>query len=200
MTRFPFNNPVSFSNTGFRGGVYAGYNWQFAPTWLVGIEGDIGWGDNKKTVAGIPGAEDPAVAGSPGLDTSTVKQTWDGSLRGRFGYLVTPTVLLFGTGGVAFTHIEATAFCGTPFAVGWCTVTNVGRADTQSADRVGWTAGAGIEAMFAMHWLFRAEYRYADYGTWSTTLMQGPLSNIDALSADIRLRTHTVQFGIAYKF
>jgi hypothetical protein len=43
-------------------------------------------------------------------------------------------------------------------------------------------------------------HRYADYGTWNTIFMQGPLTNIDAVSADIRLRTHSAQVGLARKF
>jgi outer membrane immunogenic protein len=86
--RLAFNNPASFDSASLRGGIYGGYNWQLNPTWVVGIEGDFGWAKNRKTIAGIPGAEDPAIAGSPGLDTSTVKETWDAGIRGRLGFLV----------------------------------------------------------------------------------------------------------------
>src|ERR1700752_280461 len=36
-------------------GTYVGYNWQFAPNWLIGVEGDVAfaWQDgNKESVAG----------------------------------------------------------------------------------------------------------------------------------------------------
>ena len=199
--RFVTNNPQRFNSSAFRGSIYGGYNWQVTPVWVLGVEGDFGWADNKKTNAGIPGLESPTVIGAPGLDQSSVKQTWDGGIRGRAGYLVTPSVLLFGTGGVSFTHIEASAHCGTLFSVGWCGIpANIGRTDTSSSDRVGWTVGAGIEAMIAPNWLLRGEYRYADYGVFSFTQLQGPTSNIDAYSADVHYRTHTGLVGIAYKF
>jgi outer membrane immunogenic protein len=197
--RFATNNSQKFNSSAFRGSIYGGYNWQVA-TWVVGLEGDFGWADNKKTNAGIPGLESPTVVGAPGLDTSTVKQTWDGSFRGRIGFLVTPSVLFYGTGGVAFAHVEASSHCGTAFPVGWCTAVNVGRTDTTSSDRVGWTVGGGIEAMLAPNWLLRGEYRYADYGNLNFVQLQGPVINVDAFTASVKYRTHTALVGLAYKF
>ena len=54
----PTGNPLidfgEFANVGalhkdgeFVGGVHVGYNWQFAPTWVAGIEGDWSWTDAK---------------------------------------------------------------------------------------------------------------------------------------------------------
>jgi outer membrane immunogenic protein len=197
--RFAFNNPSSYDSSGVKGGVYGGYNWQVS-SWVVGVEGDFLWGDNKKTKAGIPGANDPAVAGSPGLDSSSIRQTWDASLRGRVGVLVSPSILLFGTGGVAFTHVESSAFCGTAFPVGWCTPANVPRLSTASKDLTGWTVGAGVEAMLTPNWLLRGEYRYADYGTFGSTVLAGPVTNVDAVAFDTKLRTHSATIGLAYKF
>jgi outer membrane immunogenic protein len=198
--RFVTNNPQKFNSSAFRGSIYGGYNWQVS-SWVVGVEGDFGWADNKKTNAGIPGLESPTVVGAPGLDTSTVKQTWDAGLRGRVGVLVAPTVLLYGTGGVAFAHIEVSSHCGTVFPVGWCGLAaNIGRTDTTSTDRAGWTLGGGGEVMFGQNWLLRGEYRYADFGRFSFQQLAGPTSNIDAFNATIRYRTHTALVGLAYKF
>jgi opacity protein-like surface antigen len=33
----------SFSANGFTGGLYSGYNWQVAPQWVIGVEGDWNW-------------------------------------------------------------------------------------------------------------------------------------------------------------
>jgi outer membrane immunogenic protein len=201
--RFVTNNPQTFRSSAFRGAIYGGYNWQVGPSWVWGVEGDFGWANNSKTNAGIPGLESPTVAGAPGLDSSRVKQTWDGSLRLRAGYLVAPSVLLYGTGGVAFTHVEASATCGTTFPVGWCAIgTNIGRTDTASSDRVGWTVGGGIEAMIMPNWLLRGEYRYADYGTFQFNGLRSPAGviTVDSFNSDIRLRTHTAMVGLAYKF
>src|SRR5258707_14587422 len=47
-TYFNPNNGATFSltqsgNLGAAGGLQGGYNWQLAPSWLFGIEGDISW-------------------------------------------------------------------------------------------------------------------------------------------------------------
>src|ERR1700680_2976927 len=48
-------NPASFDSSTARIGGYVGYMWRIAPPWVVGIEGDIAWGDSGKSVAAIPG-------------------------------------------------------------------------------------------------------------------------------------------------
>ena len=37
----PFGRPGDLDRAGFTGGIQAGYNWQVAPTWVVGVETDI---------------------------------------------------------------------------------------------------------------------------------------------------------------
>ena len=118
-------------------------------------------------------------------------------MRGRVGILVAPSVLLFGTGGVAFTHAETSAFCGTAFPTGWCTAVNVGRRSTASADLVGWTVGAGVEAMLTRNWLIRGEYRYADFGTISNVDTRTGGGFTDVVQFDLRVRTHAATFGLA---
>jgi outer membrane immunogenic protein len=69
------------------GGVSAGYNWQFAPFWVAGIEGDASWADLT-----VP-------AGSGDVN-------WIGSVRARLGWTPTPTTLLYATGGVAWSDVN----------------------------------------------------------------------------------------------
>jgi outer membrane immunogenic protein len=69
------------------GGVYAGYNWQLTPQWLIGVEGDASWAD--LTV--------PAGSGDV---------YWRGSLRGRIGWSPTATTLLYVTGGAAWSTVS----------------------------------------------------------------------------------------------
>jgi outer membrane immunogenic protein len=52
------------------------------------------------------------------------------------------------------------------------------------------------EANF-FNWRARAEYRYADYGTFSTNF--GSPAQL-AVAADIKVHTNTVLFGLAYAF
>ena len=200
--RFAFNNPESFNSVSVKGGPFIGYNYQIGSQWVVGVEGDWQYADNRRTNAGIPGTEDPTVAGEPGLDSSTVRENWDASIRARAGFLVMPNLLLFGTGGAAFTNVSATALCGTAFDVGWCSSADplMGTPQSASTTRVGWTVGGGLEYMIAPNWLIRAEYRYADYGSFSRTFFSGIVGNDDAIAFNVRLRTNTASVGVAYKF
>src|SRR5262249_33629757 len=64
----------SNSDTGFVGGGQIGYNWQFAPNWLLGIEGDFSGADIKNSSTAV-------------LPSATVSMTrdlnWLASVRGR---------------------------------------------------------------------------------------------------------------------
>jgi outer membrane immunogenic protein len=202
--RLNFQNSVPLNSNGARWGGYAGYNWQYQ-NMLVGAEVDGAWVDSSAFVTGIPGAEDPTVAGSPGLDSAKIRTTWDASVRGRLGWIVTGNVLLYGTAGASWIHAEASATCGTAFPVGWCGATSpfLGTTQTVSTTRVGWTAGGGMEVMVTPNWLARAEYRFFNYGTFSSTLFGGFNGNVvngDAFSFDTKLTTQTALIGVAYKF
>ena len=104
---------ANFDNASFRGGLYVGYNWQFAPLWIVGVEGDIAWADNSKTIATLPGIDGPryGYVATP-ADSTSVRGKSDASVRGRLGYLVSPTILAYATGGVSWLRIETQATCG----------------------------------------------------------------------------------------
>jgi outer membrane immunogenic protein len=189
---FATSNPTVFEPSGFRVSGYAGFNWQFT-SWVVGIEGDWGWADNSASVFGIPGTIFPGTLALT-QDVASVNDKWDASLRGRIGFLVTPTALFYATGGVAFLEKEVTATC-TADQFSWCVAPN---AATASDTLVGWTVGGGIEWMFSPNWLFRAEYRYADYG--SADFQFFATSPIDSFNFSVEATSHIAYAGIAYKF
>jgi outer membrane immunogenic protein len=126
-----------------------------------------------------------------------LKTTWDASLRGRLGFLLTPATLAYATGGVAWQHYQVTSTCvsaecvlnrDTPAIV------------TNSTTKPGWTAGGGIETAVWGHWLARGEYRYTDFGT-APFIISRTINGLPFLdNFDVKLRTHTVTFGLAYKF
>ena len=196
----PTTTPASFNSSSFRAGGYIGYNWQFSPSWVAGVEADAAWGHNSKTLAGIPGTFGPTGfgvdAGAQAFDSSNVKLGWDGSVRGRVGYLITPTWLVYATGGVAWQQVDINAACaGSFFNSSWCVAP---RNETVSTTRTGWTVGGGIETLLWNNWLLRAEYRYADYGNIGHTFFGG--TGIDEVAMTESLKTHTGLIGLAYKF
>lgn len=190
-------DPDACFTAAVRVSLYAGYSWRFAGRWLAGIEADIGYANGNKTRAGIPGTIGSIVSPAGSLnDSVNVKEDWDGSVRGRFGYYAGPNTTLYMTTGLAWQHLQATITCGggtgicgsaglTPFSA------------SNSSTLLGWTLGAGAETQLWGPWLARAEYRYSDYGTYTATY---GTRNTLGITSDIKLRTNTVLLGITARF
>jgi outer membrane immunogenic protein len=121
----------------------------------------------------------------------------DGSIRGRAGFLVVPSVLVYGTAGVAYQKVEANLTCS--FAGPWCfpPVFSDILSETRSETLRGWTAGGGLEWMIHDGWLLRGEYRYSDLGSFSPTFFAGTQNDV---FTNIHVVTQEATFGIGYKF
>jgi outer membrane immunogenic protein len=193
------DNPAHLNATSFRVGAYAGYNWLFAPAALVGLEGDIAWGNNNKTRGGFPGT----VETNPTLDLITAKLGWDASIRARLGYLITPNWLAYATGGIAWQEIHTLSICTanpniSASPASFCTGgTGTSTSGLTSTTKTGWTAGGGIETILAAHWIGRVEYRYADFGHVANRFPPAPLGGFHA---EVDVKTQTALVGVAYKF
>jgi opacity protein-like surface antigen len=198
----PTTTPSSFFSSNAQARLFAGYNWQFSPKWVAGIEGDIGSGDSNMRKGGIPGTfgnGSNAQCCNPGIeaqavDSSTVKMGWDGTIRGKLGMLVTPTILFYGTGGVAFQQVSVSATCDGSVD-SWCFAR---RSQTFSSIRSGWTAGLGIEGVLSGNWIGKFEARYADFGRYNNTFFAG--TGGDEVATSVRVQTFTALAGVAYKF
>jgi outer membrane immunogenic protein len=182
-------NPTSFDSSTARIGGYVGYMWRIAPTWAVGIEGDIAWGDSSRSIAAIPGTCSRIGCG----DIAGVKEGWDGSIRGRFGFLLTPAWLLYATGGVAWQGLGIDASCSGSKA-SFCSTPH---SESVSTTEAGWTLGAGLEVMLRRNWLVRLEYRFADYGHPDHSFFASPPG--DRVVMNESLKTQTLLLGVAYK-
>jgi len=179
--------PPSHNDTTFRGSLFIGYDYQIAPSWVIGIEADIGFADQSLS---------QFVAAT--TVTSTVEEGWDSSIRGRVGYLLTPYMLLYATGGVSWLDWKGTVTCpGVPFSP--CVATGLSAA-SNSDTLTGYTIGGGIDVRFWQNWYARAEYRYADYGstTRTSTIVTG--AGPVTVSGPVSTETHTAMFGAYYKF
>jgi outer membrane immunogenic protein len=192
------------------GGFEAGYNWQFAPTWVLGIEADISGLANSGAKFGAT-----QVAPRPGFPADTYTSTlsvsqkldWLGTVRGRLGFLAAPTWLIYGTGGLAYGNAtSSTAISGaeTPNTG----TTNISGAGSVSSVRFGWTAGVGAEYMFIPNWTVKAEWLHYDLG--SASYSNGPLTGLltgtntvsftDASTSTAKFSGEIVRFGVNYKF
>jgi outer membrane immunogenic protein len=170
---------VSQGNTsGFLGGGQIGYNWQFWGGRLVaGVETDIqgvASSNSNKTSVTAAGAF-PFFGASEILTTAiTTSKRLDyiGTVRGRLGWLFTPTLLVYGTGGLAYGGVSVSTGI-TQFNndcaqfPGNCISGAAFSSGAFSDTRVGWTAGAGLEWMFMPNWSAKVEYLYYDLGNVS---------------------------------
>jgi outer membrane immunogenic protein len=159
--------------SGFIGGGQVGYNWQMSPVWLAGFETDIQYlsGNDSGTITKSSGAF-PFFGASEVVNSSIAsssKVDYLGTVRGRLGYLFTPTFLLYGTGGLAYGGVKASTTIGQTnndctFFPGTCLQGSTAPGGAFSHTRAGWTAGAGLEWMFAQKWSAKAEYLHYDLG------------------------------------
>jgi outer membrane immunogenic protein len=166
----------SSNSAGFIGGGQAGYNYQFGGSFVAGIEADI------QGVAGSGGGgiywRDVSVLGANlfnhnYLSGASVSRSVDylGTVRGRVGYLVTPTLLFYGTGGLAYGGVKL-RFNGAQLGYNHnpdYDTTGPGY-NSVSQTQTGWTAGGGVEWMFLPNWSAKAEYLYYDLGSARTNV------------------------------
>jgi outer membrane immunogenic protein len=224
-TAFPygvscFESPFSFGGhpTSYTIGPFLGYRWQFGNT-VFGVEGDWSWKKGENTAL----VSMPAVCFTPACfdyradaKYGSVQQTWDSSLRLRYGWLVTPSTLLYGTGGVALGQINGSfSYLGVLHTTSFFTFPAVdiagstARASGSWSDtRVGGTVGAGIETAIWGGWKARVEYRYTDYGSYTKTVAVNTVCvtatgcSSPSSSATINLKEsfHTVRVGLGFDF
>jgi outer membrane immunogenic protein len=163
-TEVAAGNPTvaAFKPDGGYGGFQGGYNWLYAPNSLIGIEVDSSFGDLKDS--------------GTFTGTATAKIEDLGTARLRLGYLTMPSTLFYVTGGAAYAR-EKLANSATP---------------STKVDHLGWTVGAGVEYKFAPEWSLKAEYLYADLGTFTNNVPAGnTLRHSD-------LTLNTVRVGLNY--
>jgi outer membrane immunogenic protein len=163
--------------TGYMIGGQIGCNYQFAPSWVVGIEGAASGGSISKT----------GNIAVPGGDDASFKATTDflASITGKIGY-AWDRWMLYGKGGVALVgdryHIadvaQTYAFDG-------------------SEDRIGWTAGAGIEWAFTPEWSVKLEYDYYGFGTKSVLLIDSTGNN-GPTPVNIKQNVQVVLLGVNF--
>src|SRR5262249_9665221 len=156
---------VSRSSGGFIGGGQLGYNYQFGPNWVAGFEADIqGLAGAHGNIRFFSSLANPNFPGFPILETATVSRRvdWLGTARGRLGWLATPTLLLYGTGGLAYGGGRATTDITQVVTNNPALPSPYFSSGTLNNTRVGWTAGGGGEWMLLPNWSLKVEYLYYD--------------------------------------
>lgn len=156
---------------GVLGGGLIGFNWQFDPNWVAGVEADFSF-------SGVDGSENlgTIVFGNQAVTARLKAEAdWLATIRGRVGYAF-DDFMLYGTGGIAFADVDVQASLGA-------------LTSSDSNTHVGWTIGGGLETRLAENITGRVEYLYYDFG--EETYLGG-------IDADLKL--HTVRAAVTYKF
>jgi outer membrane immunogenic protein len=203
---------TSFDSKGWFGGLQAGYNWQFDPRWLVGVETDFDWSD----INGSGSAPTTVAFGAtPATFSASEKVEWFGTLRGRIGYLPTPDLLLYATGGLAYGKVNASASVVLPpglsnssgnFGFGYgCGAIYGGStcfAGSGSRTSAGWTAGGGAEYRFTRNVSVKLEYLYVNLGNNAFPLPAAHFTTLlpSVLNASGETAFNLVRVGVNYRF
>jgi outer membrane immunogenic protein len=219
----------NFDLNGVIGGGQIGYNWQ-RNNWVFGLEADIqGSAQKGSTNAACPGgslAAPPAslnsacsvghigdtapfnVAALPVNESLSESLDWFGTVRGRLGPTITPTVFGYVTGGFAYGHVSVTNSVGGTNLVGpqntnGVLVVPVGASFSNSTTKLGWTIGVGLEGVIRGNWTGKVEYLYVDLGTVSGSFLTpivapGGAGVVSSYSSHIT--DNILRVGINYQF
>jgi len=161
------SNIGEFGSKGGSIGATLGFDYQFAPRWVVGAAVDLN----------LEGMEAVMDAGSQGSVSAKIDRSM--ALRLRAGYLISPSTLIYVTGGWAGIHsVVDPRIVAAPL--------------TPSDDtlRGGFVIGGGIETAITHNLFVRAEYLHSEYAMTAYLTAPNPVRpSIDA-----------TRIGLTYKF
>jgi outer membrane immunogenic protein len=185
------NASLRARSTGVTGGAQAGYNWPMGSL-VTGVEADIQGSGIKASARANPV---DSFSGVPDVLSSDLKLSWFGTVRGRLGVTVTPDLLLYGTGGLAYGRVDASANVFLPDGL----EPSAQAPASISKTKAGWTAGAGAEWMFAHNWSAKLEYLHVDLGSESA-IGVFPASPEFKAGYTWRFRENLARVGVNYHF
>jgi outer membrane immunogenic protein len=169
----PLDGEFEISASGFLGGIQAGYDWQFADSWVVGAVADI--------AASSYGASITASFDGTEVFDGQSELKYLGTVRARLGHTWDRT-LLYAHGGFAYGKTEQS------LTIGGTTVVN------EEQTRTGWTAGVGIEHAITNRISFGTEYAYVDLGSKQV------LDNGEGLTIHEDVAFHTLKAFVNFRF
>lgn len=162
------------------GGV--GYDYQLGTSFVVGAVTDISWSDIR---------DSNAIVSTPGFGVNaSSKLDWFGTTRAKAGYLVTPSLLVYATGGAAYGGASATG------SITGCT----GCSLTANGTNVGWTVGGGLEYAITNTWRAKAEWLHMDLGSISACAAVGKPGSGNCIGFSDKVTDDVYRVGVVYKF
>ncbi len=172
----------NFNLSGGIAGGTVGCNYQVS-NFVVGVENDFSWTNKKGTAINVA-PFDPA-------NSSSTREKWIDTLRGRFGFAI-DRFMVYGTAGAAF--------AGTDVSVSGPAMGTL----TSSQTRTGWTAGVGGEwAAVVESWgavTFKLEYLHADFGNQQYFNPPVTVGATTVVTRDVKLTDDMVRAGVNVMF
>jgi outer membrane immunogenic protein len=159
-------------------GVEYGCNWQTG-LWVLGTESDFSWTNLRG------GEHDIAPFNTAAI--SSTRESWLSTSRVRAGFLPTPQLLLYGTGGLATARVEAVVDATAAGA-------NI---ISESRRRWGWTGGGGAEYALGGGWSVKADYLYVRLNNHEY-FNPAPLGF--TIRGNVPVDQHILRAGVNYKF
>jgi outer membrane immunogenic protein len=146
--------------------------------WLLGAQAGYNW-QMDTFVLGVEGDVSLGDVTSDLDETGFIERqlNWEASLRARAG-VTFDAILLYATAGVAVLNSTSELFGILD--------------DTQT--HIGWTVGAGVEAMVADNVSAKLEYRYSDYGAQDYEFFPAPIVSDSSITA------HSISAGVNFHF
>jgi outer membrane immunogenic protein len=216
---------TKFHMDGGIGGAQLGYNWQ-RDRWVFGLEADIQASGQAGNGSAVCAGGTAAVLNSlcaighigdtvpfnvpafPVTQSIAESLDWFGTVRGRIGPTITPTILAYVTGGLAYGQVGVSNTIGGnnitgPQGVNGSTITPFTGAFSNSTLKVGWTLGVGVEGVIWGNWTAKLEYLYIDLGNVSgsfATPLIAPSGAFATSSYSSHITDNILRVGINYKF
>ena len=163
-----------FNTNGFLFGGTVGFNYPIGAV-LVGVESDVDW-------SGLSGsAANCAVNAAGAVAACQTKNNLLGTARARVGYAL-DRALIYVTGGTAFGPVQTGLSPPSTF---------------DSATKLGWTAGVGVEFAFPGNWSAKAEYLFVDLASSSCST---PANCGTAAGSSVAFIENLVRGGVNYRF
>jgi len=181
-----FGVPLDQAGRGWFGTAQFGCDYQVSSSWVIGAFVDGDWG----RIRGKHTGEGSAI----GLISGDMTLKWSWAVGGRIGYLVTPSLLTYVSGG--FTQAK---FSGTTYA----TAANVADGFAVPDQKYnGYFIGSGVE--YAFNWLpglyWKTEYRFADYRTQSLGVFSTSTGALTGTFESTHPYVHTVRTELVWRF
>jgi outer membrane immunogenic protein len=179
------DNEITNGGRGWFGTVGGGCDLQVSGSWVVGIFADYDF-------SGIDGNATVPISGSAYAGNEKMGSAW--SVGGRIGYLITPSVLTYFSGGFTEAHFDSWNLTITSGTVPSYTV--------GSHSYSGWFLGGGYE--YHLNWLpglfWKTEYRFGQYETDNLPLVVYSTGAATTLNIDSTKYVQTIRSQLVWRF